>query len=93
MHDNDVPTEPAEARWQPVDHAYGASREWLADRFEQLGRVHAQWRIGCLATKAATSNTVRWFAGSRAGYQSRWTSGGGTSGVSTLRAPWQDRLS
>jgi hypothetical protein len=66
MHDNDVPTEPAEARRQPVDHAYGASSEWLADRFEQhrpRPRAVAYRMLGNKGRNISYGEVVRWFQG------------------------------
>ena len=54
------------------------------------GRAYARWHIGCFATKAATSNTVKWFPWAQGRVSIAGHPAAAHSGVSTLRAPCQD---
>ena len=71
MDDNGMRTAPVEARQEPgcparlrhIQRVVGGS-------LSSNGRAYPRWHIGYLTTKAATSNTVKWFPGSRGGYQS-----------------------
>jgi hypothetical protein len=77
----------------PLSLPKRAGSQWLADRFEQhrpRPRAVAYRMLGNEGRNIEYGEVVRWFQGrvSIAGHPAA-----AHSGVSTLRAPWQDRLS